>query len=502
MNRPGGHRAWLAGCPDLLARHPYLAVVAAALLLMLLNPVGYVGGGWDDYYYLQAARCAAEYVYCLPAEHWARRFTFVAPLGWSIALLGDSRQALWLVPAAFSLAALTLLVAIVRRAFGNVPALLAGLALVLTPAFGERMLHLGVDIAELAFAFAAIACLQGRVRAGSAPWPLAAGALLALAVLTRPTALALLPLFVGGLVLAKARWRFFALFGLGFLAPVLAEAAVYAALAGDPLLPWRLSLAHAAIPSTELESGVDLSRSPLFNPDFIGGWRPAAGIEIHWTVDALVNLLAHRATSVTMVGAIALLVLNARQLGTTATGGKALPLLVLGAALYFGALVYAFAIDPKPRMFLPVMAVAAVIVGVLAPIAWRSGRKLFPAILGVVLAVNGVLLAMRQPDVRPFEAVAATFLETAPALLTVDENTRRLLALEPAVLLLPAHREGDRGPVLIASLGNCAAASATLEGRWTPVREASAGSGGRLCILAPLGVPGEPAGQHQQLDGR
>jgi 4-amino-4-deoxy-L-arabinose transferase-like glycosyltransferase len=493
-----GRSDWLG----LLAGRPHLVVAAAALVLMALNPVGYVGGGWDDYYYLEAARCAADHGYCLPAEHWARRFTFVAPLGWSIALLGDSREALWLVPAAYSLTALALLVVVVRRAFGPVAALLAGLALVLTPAFGERMLHLGVDIAELTFALAALACLQGRARAGSAAWPLAAGALLALAVLTRPTALALLPLFAGGIVLARARWTFLALFGLGFVAPIAAEAAIYGALAGDPFLPWTLSLAHATIPSTELRSGVDLSRSPLFNPAFIGGWRPAAGIEVHWTVDALVNLFAHRATSFTLLGAIALLLINGRRLGTPAAGGAAFPLLVLAAALYFGALVYAFAIDPKPRMFLPVMAVAAVAIGVLAPLAWQGGRKLLPAILGVVLAVNGVAMAMRQPDVKPFDTAAPAFLERVRGPLTVDESTRRLLALEPRAMALPAHRAGDRRPVLIASRSDCAVASASLGGRWTVAREASAGSGGRLCVLAPLAPAGEPAGQHQQLDGQ
>ena len=106
MIQPGdsgfGRQAWL----DHLAQRPYLVVAAVALALMALNPVGYVGGGWDDWYYLQAARCAAEHGYCTPTEHWALRFTVVAPLGWSMALLGESREALWVVPAAYSLAAL------------------------------------------------------------------------------------------------------------------------------------------------------------------------------------------------------------------------------------------------------------------------------------------------------------------------------------------------------------------------------------------------------------
>jgi hypothetical protein len=124
---------------------------------------------------------------------------------------------------------------------------------------------------------------------------------------------------------------------------------------------------------------VDLTKSPLFNVDFIDNWRPAAGIEIHWTVDALLNLLASGSMMVLPL-ALALLVVHRRDLGRREGGGAGLLLLIGGAALYFGALVYGFAIDPKPRMFLPVAAVACVTIGVLGSVAWeRGGRPLICA---------------------------------------------------------------------------------------------------------------------------
>lgn len=486
---PPGSGSW----PAMLVERPFLPVAALALILMALNPVGYVGGGWDDWYYLDAARCAADHGYCLPGDHWARRFTLVAPLGWSIALLGESRVVLWLVPAAYSLIALALLVSIVARQFGRPAALVAGLALLLTPAFGERMLHVGVDIPELAFALAAVLCLQRCARLGSGRWAMASGALLALAILTRPTALAMLPLFIGALLLVPPLRRFVIPLGFGIVAPVLLEAAAYWIAAGDPLLPWKLSLAHGAIPSTELQNGVDFSQSPLFNVAFIDGWRPAAGIEVHWTIDAFLNLLAHPATSFTLFGALALLVFNGRRLGQPEAGGRTIPLLILAAALYFGVLVYALAIDPKPRMFLPVIAVAATVIGVLAPLAWRNRHRVLPALVAVALTAGGVAGAMRQPDVKPIVRAAGELLRAHRGPLTVERISARLLALEPLAAALPEHRPGDRRPVLIVRRGDCRAATGTLDGSWRALRQIEAGSRlagddrPLLCILAPAG---------------
>ncbi|HTU10110.1 MAG TPA: glycosyltransferase family 39 protein [Allosphingosinicella sp.] len=496
-----GSAPWFAR----LAERPFLPVALLALVLMALDPVGYVGGGWDDWYYLDAARCWAEHGYCLPGDHWARRVTLVAPLAGSIALFGESRAVLWLVPAAYSLAALALLVAVVARPFGRPAALLAGLALLLTPAFGERMLHVGVDIPELAFALAAIACLQRAAQARSGLWAAAGGALLGLAILTRPTALAMLPLFVGAMLLVPSLRRGLLPFALGGLAPLLIEAGAFALMTGDPLRPWALSLAHGAIPSSELEPGVDLSRSPLFNIAFIDGWRPAAGIEVHWTIDAFLNLIAHPATGFTLLAAFALLLLNGRRLGRPEAGGRAIPLLILAAALYFGALVYALAVDPKPRMFLPVMAVAAAVIGVLAAEAWRNGQKLLPAALAILLAVNGTLGVVGQPDVKSIVRAAGALLRAPHGPLAVERSTRRLLALEPLAAALPEQRPGARIPVLILGRDDCGIAAARLDGRWRAARQIETGSrlagDGRtlLCILAPVG---DAPRQGEQLEGQ
>ena len=350
---------------------------------MALAPLGYVGGGWDDRHYLEAARCAAANGFCLPEDHWARRFTLVVPAGLAAALFGETRQALWLVPAAYSLAAVTFFTLTVQRCYGRRAASISGFLFAAMPVFSERMLDLGVDTAELAFICAAAFALRMTAEEGRGRWAAGAGLMLALAVLTRPTTLALLPLAVGALCAVRQHGRLLPFLG-AFACCIGAEAMLYGLWAGDPLLPWRLSLAHTAIPSSELPPGLDLTKSPLFNIDFIDNWRPAAGIEIHWTVDALLNLLASGSMMVLPL-ALALLVVHRRDLGRREGGGAGLLLLIGGAALYFGALVYGFAIDPKPRMFLPVAAVACVTIGVLGSVAWdRGGRPLILCILAII----------------------------------------------------------------------------------------------------------------------
>jgi hypothetical protein len=125
--------------------------LAAALTLVVLAPVGYVGGAWDDIHYLEAARCTAEHGFCVPDDHWGRRFPLVAPVGFVLALFGESRQALWVVPLVYSLAAVTLLTATVQRTFGQSAALIAGFLFAVTPVFSERILHLASTLRNSRF---------------------------------------------------------------------------------------------------------------------------------------------------------------------------------------------------------------------------------------------------------------------------------------------------------------------------------------------------------------
>lgn len=380
---------------------PLLVTLTVWALFVVINPVGYVGGGWDDTHYLAAARCWAKWGPCLPVDHWWRRFPLVAPAGLTITLFGLSRQTLWIVPAVYSAAAVILLTIIVQRQFGRMAGLLAGTTFVLTPAVGRRVLDLGIDLPEAALIFAAVASLQRAYFSKARSLFALSGMLLALAVQCRPTVLAALPIFCIGVLLIDRRGL--AHFLIGFLIPILLETIAYQWAAGDPLLSWKLSLAHTRIPSSEL-SGVDLSRSPLLNTQFIQAWRPVSGISTHWLIQGPLNLLLSRQIGITLYLSLALLALNVRKIGTGVAGEPVLLFVVIGAALYFLALNYVFAIDPTPRMFLPVLAAACAVIGVLAPLAWHGPQKIVVLLFFGVIAGSALIVPFERP--KPHQPIA------------------------------------------------------------------------------------------------
>ncbi|MDG2511209.1 glycosyltransferase family 39 protein [Sphingobium yanoikuyae] len=385
---------------------PIAIAIMAALLIMAIAPIGYVGHGWDDQHYLDAARCASQHGYCLPGDHWARRFTLVIPASAMLAMLGESRIILAIVPLAYSLCAIALFTATVERRFGRRASLIGGLCFAMMPVFSERMLHFGVDIIELTFLLAAVHGLQRASERNGAIWFILSGTALSFAVMTRPTSLAMVPVFVAA-ALAIGRWQGLGRLLSGLAGPLLVETLIYWSATGDPLRSWRLSLAHGGVPTGELAPGVDIHRSPLFNVDFIDHWRPASGIELHWTVDALLNLMANGATFILPV-TLVLLLLQRRRLGSAAAGGRLIGWLMLAGAFHFAALVYALAIDPKPRMFLPLAAIACALCGVMGSLAWAQGRRMLVIGLIGLIAIQSAMSARSRA--REFAALSCATL--------------------------------------------------------------------------------------------
>jgi 4-amino-4-deoxy-L-arabinose transferase-like glycosyltransferase len=239
-------------------------------------------------------------------------------------------------------------------------------------------------------------------------WVVLAGLAASLAVLTRPTSLAMLPAIAAAFILSGQKHRLLP-FGLAFAAPLIAEGLCYWIAAGDPFLSWRLSLAHTTIPTDQLAAGVNLAEKPFFNVRFIDNWRPASGIEVHWTVDAFLNLVANGAVMVLPV-AIALLVLHRRRLGQPEAGGRALLFLVGAAAFYFATLVFGLAIDPKPRMFLPVAAIACVACGVLGALSLKKGHWVPVFGIAMLIGVHAAISAVARVGGDPFRAAFAPLI--------------------------------------------------------------------------------------------
>lgn len=434
---------------------PAAFAVVALLAVTLFNPLGYRGGGGDDWHYLEAARCAAAHGLCPPANHWWARLPLVLPMGWAIAGGGESRLAVGLVPFLYALAAIICVTLLVQRQFGRGAAIVAGGLLAMLPVAAFAWLQPNVDVPELAFLAAALLALDQAARTERRRWALAAGALLGLAILARPTALVWLPVLVLLPVLHPPLRRLARPAALGLAAPLLAEALAYALWLGDPLTSWRLSLGHAALATDELPPGFHPSRGPLFNPDYIAAWRRSMDLHVHWTVDPVLNLFATPKLGLLLGGALLLLLLapprwrdpECRKL-----------LWLLGAAMLgFGALTYALAIDPKPRMFLPVAAIAAAIAGVQVMRLRARGRVLLAATIASLVAALSLVRIADEPGLAALEPPAGAWVTEAGARLAVENRTARFLTLVPGVRQLPLAPAADKPLLLVVGFDRCEA---------------------------------------------
>jgi 4-amino-4-deoxy-L-arabinose transferase-like glycosyltransferase len=343
-----------------------------------------------------------------------------------------------LVPLAYSGAVLLLFARIVERLAGPAAALVAGCVLLLTPIFSIQLARPNVDHVELCFLLIALLGWIEAARTGDRRYAFLLGGGLALAMLARETSAVFVAAAGIAFLLAPAAQKRVLIWAApAFALPLAAEMAVYALAAGDPFHRLGLAFGHTRIPSTELAAWVDTSRSPLLNPDFIAGWRAANGIEAHWTVKPVVNLVTHGEIGLTLVAAPALLAVMPRQeLDAVARRRTLLALLGLTAT---AALVFAYAlgIDPKPRMFLPLAAASAAIVGAASVASWRKGRRLIPLALAGLFTPAAMLCFAGTPGISRAERHAAEWLAEIGPLVTVNETARRHLAMVPAARALP-----------------------------------------------------------------
>ena len=434
---------------------PAALAVSLALAIASINPVGYIGGGSDDWQYLEAARCAVREGFCVPHSHWAARLPLVLPTAAVLSVLGESRAHIMLVPIAYGLAAIVLFVSVVQRAAGRMAAALGGAALAVTPMVGGELTALNVSTVEFFWAIAAVFAWQRALPARHRGLAALAGAALGLALLSRATAFAFLPICALGLVFATRETRALILPALlGLAAILLLEAGLYTALTGDPFHGWALSLGHTRLASSE-NPVAHLAASPILNRFVIAGWERPMGIHVHWMIDGALNLLADPTIAPTLWAALVLLFLGRDE-------NVRVPLLLLGAAcLYFGALTYGLAIDPKPRMFVPVAAAACAIFGMRGARLWREGGR--PLVLAVLalLTLNAAAIAYNKLDLRPLERTAARW--AAPD-MAINETARRVLTLAPQVRRLPV-LPATATHLLTVSIGAC-----TADAPWSLVR--------------------------------
>jgi len=444
-----------SGALPSLARVPAaLPLVAAALLIAVLFPVGYVGGGGDDWQYLIAAECWAAQGPCLPHDHWETRWPVIAPLAAVIRAFGESRATLAIVPLAYAAAALILMAHLVTLVAGRRAALLGGGALLLTPAIAITLTKINVDVAELTFLLATLAAWLAALDRGSRRWAVAAGLFLALAVQTRETSLIHGLTFAVWFLVLPVRQKKVMIWSLaGFAAPIGVEAVIFAAAAGDPLLRFTLAGSHTEIPTASLAPGAEGGGSVLFNFDRMRAYVPASGIDVHWALNPILNLLAEPVLGVTAATAVLLLV-SRRDTSRSDRGRAFCRWALIATVATTLVLIYVLSINARPRMVLPLLAALAATIGIAGAELLRRDQKLLAAFLAASFVAVAALQLLIWPRIGFAEPVAARWIEEAGHDVTTDETTRRHLALVPAARALRVAGP-PLGHVLALGFGQC-----------------------------------------------
>jgi len=431
-----------------------LLLLGALALALIINPVGFVGGGQDDAQYLSAARCWIAHGTCLPINHWQGRWPVFAPIALAIRVLGESRVSVQLWPLACSTAAVLLLSNLGQRLFNHRIGLLAGLLLIATPAFALQILTPSVEAIELALVLAGAVCVVGWRDQPNGGWAFAAGLCFGLAFQVRETSIGAAALTAGAIFTFGLRPKpaHLALALIGFALPLAIEFAIYQQATGDWLYRRHLSLMHSQIRSTELPASVDRTRSPILNPDFIGNWRKDPGVQIHWLVDGPVNLLLNGKAGFSLQLTPLLLLVGRNQLDFS-TRRTAWWLLGFAAA-YIAFIIYMLAMDPKPRVMLIALAASSLALALVATEMFNRGRKAIVIASLVSAAAAGVIVIASY--VRPAwgERQARLWIARYPNAIEADRITRMILTFVPEARSLPDFK-ADRPYAMVMSLSNC-----------------------------------------------
>jgi hypothetical protein len=226
----------------------------------------------------------------------------------------------------------------------------------------------------------------------------------------------------------------------GFGAVMALDMAIYGVVSGDPLHHFRLALGHGGIPSAELDPHVDTTRSPLFNPDYIAGWRREAGIGWWWPIDPWLNLIASPRIGIGLIG-LALAAANGWR-SLPAVWARRIKLILGGVLIVSLGLVYALAVDPKPRMFLALAAAIALTLAALTVAASRHGRGLLAACIAVLVILSGLLTLSRIPGTRALEARGRQWIAANPQKIEIDPHALTTLTLLPEARALPGPGSG------------------------------------------------------------
>ena len=373
-------------------------LTAVALFAVSIRPVGFMGGGFDDIQYFNAA---ANWIHTFPyigTTHWELRHPFVLQL--MAMMMAGLRAPSQLLAISAGWYGLILLVAylIIRRMAGTMAAFFSCLLVASSPAIVEAATSLTPELVEFAFVLVAVSII---LIATERTMPMTAfvmcGLLIGFAWLTRETAgavlLFLLLAFAGRPMFARSNYL---VVGLAAFLVVAFETGWLWFSTGDPLYRIHVDMRHVLIPSAHLVGGTaDPSEIPVLNPLLMSQWVPSSPIKTNWFIDPYLAFFTSRQFGVLFYAlpAAAVFLFRKRIAGSVLTLMSSVFLL---GVLSFLFSTYVLAIRPQARYYIPVIFGACSIVGVYLAVLWSEKRKYLCSSIIVGIVLGNLLLCDLQ----------------------------------------------------------------------------------------------------------
>lgn len=244
-------------------------VIAISLALFLALTayawVGYLGS--DDVTYADGAYGWIE-SFPYVGGHGTVRYTITVPMALSFVALGESEVSMTLPTLLYGLGLIALLVLMLHRAAGALPACFTAALLITSPLLVTWATIASVDIVEAFFIFASLFLFHAASQAASR-WRLllAAGALAGLGFLTRETTVFFLVFYGFAFLLGYGikRLEHFVM-AAGFFAVWFAEVVYFFIMTGDPLYRINISLNHDSTIDRSIDVAGNVIAHPIVDP--------------------------------------------------------------------------------------------------------------------------------------------------------------------------------------------------------------------------------------------
>lgn len=237
----------------------------AFLALTAYAWVGYLGS--DDVTYADGAYGWIE-SFPYVGGHGTVRYTITVPMALSFIALGESEFSMTLPTLLYGLGLIALLVLMLHRTLGGMPACCVALLLITSPLLVTWATIASVDIIEAFFIFASLFLFHAASQQeGRWRLLLAAGALAGLGFLTRETTVFFLVFYGFAFLLGYGikRLEHFVM-AAGFFAVWLAEVAYFFVMTGDPLYRINISLNHDSTIDRNIDVAGNVIAHPIIDP--------------------------------------------------------------------------------------------------------------------------------------------------------------------------------------------------------------------------------------------